>query len=443
MALVVAAAWGTLGDVLPFVAVGAELLKRGHDVTFVSNPVFEPQARKAGVSFVPVGTEREYRDFVEDPGLWDRETVVRSLVRHFLPTTQAYYEAVARAHRPGETLLFAPEGFPVVSISREKLGLAFAGGVLAPSRMRSRRDPARPSRPLPGGLDWIARSRQGLRLLHWLKGQRSRWRGGGGAKTAVSGSGWAVVQEMMRVRSLAGLPAIPTAPTPAPALSICFWPSWFSPPQTDWPANARVVGFPFFPRPVVRSGDQSRLADLPIVFTRGSSASHQGAFFSVAVECCRLLGRPGVLVTPQVADVPAALPDNVRHVAFTDFGELFPEAAVIVHHGGIGTIAHALAAGIPQVAVPIVGEQFDLGYRVERLGVGTMLTQTPLTAGRLARAVGSLLHSERTRARCESLRDRIDTGAGASQGADGLHELLLRHCRGELRVTEGSRSAVC
>jgi UDP:flavonoid glycosyltransferase YjiC (YdhE family) len=442
MALVVAAAWGTLGDVLPFVAVGAELVKRGHDVTFVSNPVFEPLARKAGVSFAPVGTEREYRDFVEDPGLWDRETLVRSLVKHFLPTTQAYYEAVTRVHRPGETLLFAPEGFPVVSISREKLGLPFAGGVIAPSRMGSRRDPAHPSRSLPAGLEWIARSRQGLRLLHWLKAQRSRWLGAG-AKTAISGSGRAVLEEMMRVRTLAGLPALPTAPSPPPALSICFWPSWFSPPQPDWPANARVVGFPFFPRPAVWSGDHARLPDAPIVFTRGSSASHQGAFFSVAVECCRLLGRPGVLVTPQVADVPAALPDEVRHVAFADFGDLFPAAAAVVHHGGIGTIAHALAAGVPQVAVPIVGEQFDLAYRVARLGVGTMLTQTPLTAARLARAVASLLRSERTRARCESLRDRVDTGASASLGADRLHELLMQHCRGEPRVTAGSRSAVC
>jgi UDP:flavonoid glycosyltransferase YjiC (YdhE family) len=158
---------------------------------------------------------------------------------------------------------------------------------------------------------------------------------------------------------------------------------------------------------------------------RGSAASHQKAFFAEAVRCCLRLARPGVLVTPHAADVPPDLPSSVSHVPFAPLGELFGRAAAAVHHGGVGTLAYAFAAGIPQVVLPMMGDQFDLGYRMERLGVGSMLTQTPITAVRLARALQSLCGSDRVRRRCESLRDQVDTQAGCSLAADWIEELIV------------------
>jgi UDP:flavonoid glycosyltransferase YjiC (YdhE family) len=163
------------------------------------------------------------------------------------------------------------------------------------------------------------------------------------------------------------------------------------------------------------------------VFTRGSGASHQRPFFATAVQCCRLLERPGLLVTPNADNLPSELPSSVSHVPFADFGELFTRAAAVVHHGGIGTIAYALAAGIRQVVIPIMGHQFDLGYRMERLGVGSMLTQTPLTAARLAKELDSLCRSERTRRRCEYFRDQVDPDAGSSLAADWIEQLIESH----------------
>jgi UDP:flavonoid glycosyltransferase YjiC (YdhE family) len=153
-------------------------------------------------------------------------------------------------------------------------------------------------------------------------------------------------------------------------------------------------------------------------------ASHQRAFFAAAAECCRILDRPGVLVTPHPENVPADLPACVSHAPFASFAELFAGASAVVHHGGIGTIAHALAAGVPQIALPIVGEQFDLGYRMERLGVGLMLTREPVTAPGLARALASLLGSDRVRHRCEGLRQEVDPTAGVSLAADWIEERL-------------------
>jgi rhamnosyltransferase subunit B len=259
----------------------------------------------------------------------------------------------------------------------------------------------------------------------------------------------ALLRETQRVRTLAGLPERPASPESVqPALSICLWPSWFSSPQKDWPRDTRVAGFPFYPKPPVgrrppAEEDPARSAR-PIVFMRGSAASHQTPFFSEAIRCCALLGRPGVLLTPH-AGIPAPLPPGVSHVAFAPLGELFGRAAAVVHHGGIGTMAYAFAAGIPQIVVPIVGDQFDLGYRMERLGVGSMVTQDPPSARRLARELDRLCSSPRVRRRCEELSNQVDPDAGCRLSADWIEELVASRFgvaagRGRLLSASGFRA---
>ncbi len=417
----VVAATGTLGDTLPFIAVGNELIRRGHEVAFVSNPAFEQKAREASLSFVPVGTVEEYREFIQDRDLWDRDTVVKTVVKYWLHRQQDYYQAIVRLTRPGETVLFSSPGFLAAQMAQEKFDIPLAAGLVAPSRLRSRFDPGHPSRPFPRWTDPVVRSRLGLRLLYALR------RAARGQKS-IPGSVRAVLPELQRLRLLAGLPERPASSVALePGLFLCFWPSWFSPLQKDRPQAAKTTGFPFYPKPEgprAEGGEGPHDDSGPILFTRGSAASHQRSFFYVATECCRLLQRRGVLVTPHQDDVPRELPPNVTHVPFAPFEKLFAGASAVVHHGGIGTIAYALAAGTPQIAVPIVGEQFDLGYRMERLGVGSMLTRTPLTPARLARQLDSLLRSERIRGRCRTLRPRVDPGAGCSLAAEWIEHLV-------------------
>jgi rhamnosyltransferase subunit B len=420
VAFVIATAWGTLGDTLPFIAVGAELRRRGHEVALVSSPAFERQAHEAALDLVPVGTLDEHLAFVRDPALWDRDTVVKAVSRYWLRNAQGLYEAIVRVHRPGETVLLAGPMNVSARLAQEKLGIPFAAGLVAPSRMGSRFDPPHPSRPFPAWTDPFVRTRWGLRLLHRLRRAVH-------ARDPLGGSMMAALEEIQRLRRLAGLPERPAAPDPLRRdLLICFWPGWFSARQEDWPEGARTAGFPFHPGlPGRDPAPLPRAEGSPtIVFTRGSAASHQRSFFSTAAECCRLLRRPGLLVTPHAGDVPSDLPPGVEHASFASFGELFRRAAAVVHHGGVGTIAHALAAGIPQVVLPIVGEQFDLGYRVERLGVGRMLTPTTLTAARLKRELESLLSSERVRARCLHFRDEVGRASGGSLAAGWIEEWM-------------------
>src|SRR5215475_15360763 len=89
-----------------------------------------------------------------------------------------------------------------------------------------------------------------------------------------------------------------------------------------------------------------------------SSFMAQGAaFLKESVDACKRLRCRGILLTQFPEQVPASLPPGVRSYRFVPLSMLLPRCAAIVHQGGIGTIALALAAGIPQVTVPAAMDQ--------------------------------------------------------------------------------------
>ena len=113
---------------------------------------------------------------------------------------------------------------------------------------------------------------------------------------------------------------------------------------------------------------------------------HGAEFFRAAVEACGMLGRRGILLTRHARQLPTPLPGSVRHVAFAPFEELLPLCAAVVHHGGIGTTARALAAGTPQLVLPLAWDQPDNAARVRRLGAGSSLGTRHRTPAQLATA---------------------------------------------------------
>ena len=84
----------------------------------------------------------------------------------------------------------------------------------------------------------------------------------------------------------------------------------------------------------------------------------------------------------------------------------FRASAAVVHHGGAGTTAAGLRAGVPSIVVPFFGDQLFWGQRVAALGAGPQpIPRKRLTATRLAKAIEQALTDERMR------RDAAELGA--------------------------------
>ncbi|MFN8516393.1 MAG: glycosyltransferase [Chloroflexia bacterium] len=99
------------------------------------------------------------------------------------------------------------------------------------------------------------------------------------------------------------------------------------------------------------------------------------------------------------------------HRPYVPLNDILPRAAALIHHGGIGTTAQGLAAGIPQLVMPMSHDQPDNALRLRQLGVGAALPPAKFTGPRVAAVLDQLLRSETTLARCRDLAARCDPEA--------------------------------
>ena len=108
------------------------------------------------------------------------------------------------------------------------------------------------------------------------------------------------------------------------------------------------------------------------------------------------------------------LPDSVFMLESVPHGWLFPRMTAVVHHGGAGTTAAGIRAGVPTVVVPFSNDQFAWGRRVYELGVGSRpIPRKALTAENLAGAIRSALTEE-----CRLAASELGAQIRAERGAE-------------------------
>lgn len=191
------------------------------------------------------------------------------------------------------------------------------------------------------------------------------------------------------------------------------------PQAEDFPAHVHHTGFWFLEEepnwtPPAALTDFLERGRAPVYVGFGSIGDpKQAAALARAVaEALRRTGRRGILATGWQGSSDERLPENIFALESAPHAWLFPRMAAVVHHGGAGTTAAGLRAGVPAVVIPHGLDQPAWARRVCELGVGASLPQKHLTAERLAEALQLVLKSEaRTAARLLGEKIRAENGA--------------------------------
>ena len=410
-------AFGSYGDVLPMVGLGAAMRARGHRVQVLANPYFQAVVEGARLDFLPLGTADEYRELMQHPDLWHpRRGLKLVLTRGAAAYMRAAYAAIESQYRPGETVL-AAHGLDLASrVFHDKHATPLATVHFAPFALMTLHETPR----------YIGAPN----MTRW-----PRW-----AKAAVFWTGDRVITDpaiaptLNALRAEQGLPAVRRVFTKwnnSPQLVLGLFPDWFAARQPDWPANTATVGFPLWDPPSTAelSGEVSEFlaaGDAPIVFAPGSANVQANEFFQTAADVCERLGRRGMLMTKYPEQLPKRLPPGVRSFGFVPFSELLPRAAALVHHGGIGTCAQGLASGLPQIVMPMAYDQLDNGLRLSRLGVGAIVPRNQFKPPAVSSALAPLLESSEVATRCRDYASRCDGPASLGAACDLLEELHQR-----------------
>jgi sterol 3beta-glucosyltransferase len=102
---------------------------------------------------------------------------------------------------------------------------------------------------------------------------------------------------------------------------------------------------------------------------------------------------------------------------------LFSQVAAVVDHGGAGTTAAGLRAGVPSIVIPFFGDRLFWGQRVAKLGVGTPIPRRQLMAERLARAIRTAVPDRATIRRAVDLGEKIQAEDGIANAVAIVEEI--------------------
>lgn len=392
---------GTDGDIYPYLGLGEALRRRGHRVTLVANEPFAQAAAERGLEFRTLVTREELEKLYANPDFWHPLRTGRLMAQWGTRQLRPHFDLLESVVDAETTLVANPGALPA-RLLHETRSLPLVSLVLQPWVIPSSLCPP----VMPAGLTL---PRWAPRPLSWLY-----WR-------ALDGVGdWLVGTELNRFRAELGLGPVRRVFQwwNSPQQIIGMFPAWYGPPQADWPPHLQTTAFP---RPTLGELPQN-VADFcaagepPLAFTFGTGMKHAQAKFQAAIDACQALGRRGILLTKYPEQLPAGLPSSVLPVSFAPFAALFPRCAAVIHHGGVGTTAAALAAGRPQLALPFAFDQEDNGARITRLGVGEYLRPGRATAANLTAALRRLLRPE-VQSRCQAVAELCE-GDGLELAAD-------------------------
>lgn len=390
---VLLSAVGTRGDVQPILALGLQVRDLGHAVRFCVPPNLVVWVQGYGFEAIPVGVEMRLPTGRATPLTAEDLRALRAAMPDLI-TDQ--FETVEAAATGCDVILGANAHQYAARSIAELYGMPYVTALYAPVALPS---PDHAPPPAPGE-SWTPGD-AATNLQRWAE-TRHAWNER--ARDRINHNrtqrGLAPIDDVLAY-TLTDRPWLATdealAPIPqAPGFQVFQTGAWILPDPTPLPAEVNAF---------LAAGEP------PIYVGFGSMPAPPGMSHPL-IKAARAIGRR-VIVSRGWAEIGLLddAPDALA-IGEVNLAALFPHVAVAVHHGGAGTTATAARAGVPQVVIPMFGDQFYWASRVRALGIGsTAVGAVSLSEEALATALEDVLAPE-VGCRARSL--------AATLGSDGV-----------------------
>ncbi|MET7641829.1 macrolide family glycosyltransferase [Streptomyces sp. NPDC005438] len=216
---------------------------------------------------------------------------------------------------------------------------------------------------------------------------------------------------------------------PAEESNLVFLPRSFQPAQETFDDRFAFVGASVGNRVAEPEWDEPEPGRPVALVSLGSfDFDHQGGFVRTCLEAFADSDWHVVVAAGESVrrEELGPVPDNVRLMDWVPQLSVLERADVFVSHAGMNSVIESLYFGTPVVAVPHMPEQRLVAARLVELGLGTHLPGTDVSAERLRSEVDRLAGDEETLRRVHALRDELREGGGPARAADYI-ESRIRH----------------
>src|SRR3990172_6483213 len=398
--------YGSRGDVQPFLALAVGLQKAGHEPLLAAPAFFSRFASEQQVSFHSLpGDPAEISLAVNDAGA-NPLGMIRSIREYVLQIApDVVTECRAALQDAGmviHSFLFTTGGYSLaVEMGIPDISVQFFP-MFAPTG-------AFPNVALP----WLPKGFPSW-FSHWMATQVF-WYGGN--------SGVRSIRKHLQPGQLPELrwPFKRKDDRKVTPLVIACSPSVL-PRPVEWnPQDIHLPGYFFLEDPNYQPPPSLvqflAAGEAPICITFGSTVNRESSrirdmIFS-AVEKCK---QRAVMLTGWGGNIDKDLPAGILAIEEAPHSWLLPQCRAVIHHGGVGSTAAGLRAGIPNIVVPSAGDQAFWGKRVADLGAGPEpIKLQRMTEERLMDAIQQVLHDLHMQERASLLGESIRTEDGVGE----------------------------
>jgi sterol 3beta-glucosyltransferase len=402
-------AMGTRGDVQPYLALEKGLKAAGHFVRLITHENFETLVTSHGLNFWSVkGNVQEVLESPEMLKLLERGNflAINAHTGKMVQDIAIDWSRDGLAACQGMDLLIAGVGGLYLAISlAEKLQIPFLQAYIFPFTPTT----AFPAILLPQSISRFGGTVN--RLSHHLFRQ-------------IMWQGFRKADCLARQQVLNLPPAPFFGSYNSPILRECPTLYGFSssviPQPSDW-HNTQVTGYWFLDEAADWTPPTALLEFLeggapPVYIGFGSMGSRKPVETAdLILESLARTGQRAILQSGWGGLMKTKLPETVFMVDSISHSWLFPRVAAVVHHGGAGTTAAGMRAGVPSIVIPFFGDQLFWGQQVAKLGVGTApIPRKQLTVELLTQAIHQAITDPVMRYQAASLGSKIQAEDGIS-----------------------------
>lgn len=394
---------GSRGDVQPYVALGLGLKAAGFQVRLATHDVFGDWIRGHGLDFAPVGgNPREMLETAVGRNWLDSGKNPFKLLRYFIdlakPSLEESFHDSWKACQGSDIIISALLALSVGYHVAEKLNVPHVAALLQPFN-RTRAFPAVgvPQWAWAGSVyNWL--SHFATEKLLWIpfRGLINEWR-----------------QESLGLPPLSLGGPLPIMLAQKQPILYGYSPSLLPKPP-DWEKWLHVTGYWFLDE----SRDWVPPADLADFLVSGTKPLYIGfgsmtdqapeMLLAMILDALEKTGQRAILLSGWAGLQGANLPETVFPVESVPHDWLFERVTAVIHHGGAGTTAAGLRAGVPSILVPYFADQYFWGRYVTEAGVGpTPVPRNKLTANRLAAAIEQAVTDEEMQQKAAALGEQV------------------------------------
>ena len=401
---------GSRGDTQPYIALGVELKKAGHTVRIAAFRNYEALVKEYGLEFYPiegdvarVASSEDVKEAMKADNPLKLILSFNKLKSFVVDMQKDFFNACkgsdAIVYHPGAAIgYFAAQYLKIPSI----LATPF---------------PMTPTREYPALIfyDSVRPGRAFNFATHKIF-EQVMWF----ASSSAVKQFWQ--KEFGKAPGNFGCPFGRQTTRTNPTVISCS--NFVFPRPKDWPENVTSSGYWF----LEDTGDWEPSRELLDFMERGTPPVYVG-FGSIGdpalavqttelvIEALRRSGQRGILATGWSGmSKMDNLPEELFILESAPHSWLFPRMAAVVHHGGAGTTAAGLKAGVPSIIIPHSNDQFAWGRRVYELGAGSRpIPRKKLSAEKLSEAIKLVLTTEIIDAAKDlGVKIRSESGAGAA-----------------------------